>query len=169
MPSDLVQASADLLRRIESAFADVPQPPPDLLYNTHCIECREVSDFFAVRPWQAVAVLTGRIIGTPLLTAEAWRYYLPAILIWCVRDTAAADVLVENTVSQLTPPADGESRWFTPRCQGFNVLQCNAIVAFLDWYRATLDELAGQDPEPVGGLSSARAYWVNQSTQATAD
>jgi hypothetical protein len=60
----------------------------------------------AVQAAFAVAARPGPAIETPPLSVAAWRYYLPALLIWCVRDTATVDVLVDSVAHILSRRSD---------------------------------------------------------------
>src|SRR5207344_3154459 len=99
--SDLETITA-LVRR---AFPAEPVPPAETLFKDHCDECVEVSNAFGGRAWPQIS-LQDLLAGgeTSLLTATAWRYYLPAVIYWCVRDREAVDVIADNLVYQLEPP-----------------------------------------------------------------
>ena len=90
--------------RVKAAFPDEPVPSEEALFKDHCDECIDVSNAFGRRPWTAVPLCD--IVGkeTALLTATAWRYFLPAMISWCVRDPEALDTLPEFLVYQLEPP-----------------------------------------------------------------
>lgn len=127
-----------IIEQIRDAFLDVEQPSRDALFNNHCCECAEVSEAYAGKRWTDISlddVLRGR--ETALLSASAWRYYLPALMIWVIRAPDEVDVLLDNLVYQLEPPADGRGvpEWFRERAVGFSARQRLAIVAYLNWYR----------------------------------
>ena len=152
-----------IVQQIHRAFEGSAQPPREALLNDHCWECIEVSAVYDGKRWTDVSledVLRGR--ETSLLTASAWRYYLPAFLIWTIRAPEAVDVLQDNLVYQLEPPADGRGvpEWFAERCAGFSAEQRLAIVAYLEWYRerdaAMWQRLGGEPPRHV---YNALAYW----------
>jgi len=156
-----VRDTEELVRQIVAAFASTPHPAREALANNHCCECVEVSRAYAGKPWTQIAledILAGR--ETALLTAAAWRYYLPAMLIWCLREPDAVDVLADNLVYQLEPP-DGEhgvSEWFGERAVGFSESQRAAVVAYLDWYRER-DEARWAGSAPPRHVYRALAYW----------
>ena len=134
-----MRGTADIVAQIEAAFAGVEYPGREALRNTHCCECAEVSAAFAGKRWPEITlddVLAGR--ETALLSAAAWRYYLPAVMIWCIREPEAVDVIEDNLVCQLEPPADGRGvpEWFDERAAGFSPAQRTSIAAFLELYRA---------------------------------
>ena len=151
----------DIVAQITSAFASAERPAPEALRNDHCCECAEISDAWGGRPWTEISledVLRGA--ETALLSAAAWRYYLPAVMIWCIREPAAVDVIQDNLVYQLEPPADGRGvpEWFAERAPGFSDAQRAAVVAYLDWYRERqeADWPAGTAPRHV---YNALEYW----------
>jgi hypothetical protein len=81
-----------VLERVEAAFTGVAKPPHEALMNHHCCECLETSKAFRGAAWWDVnleQLLAGR--ETALLTVEAWRYYLPAVIAWSARDPRAVD------------------------------------------------------------------------------
>ncbi len=152
----------DIIRCIDAAFAETPQPAPEALLNQHCCECAETSAAFAGKPWQEISLddlLAGR--ETALLSAPAWRYYLPAMMIWCIRAPDVVDVIQDNLVFQLEPPADGRGvpEWFAERATGFSEEQRAAIAAFLHWYRE-LDEVRWEGTEPPRHVYNALRYWT---------
>ena len=152
-----------VLDRVESAFAGVPKPADEALVNRHCCECLETSEAFAGAAWQEVILdqlLAGR--ETALLTVDAWRYYLPAVITWSVKDPKTVDVIADNLVHQLTPPGEDRAlaEWFDPRARGFTPDQRAAIVAFLLWFaeREAVD-WARIGAAPPGSADRALAHW----------
>lgn len=124
---------AQLIDQIHAAFAGVEPPSAKELLNSHCEECVETSWTFSQKRWEDRALDVGQYEETCLLTPAAWRYYLPTVLIWCVRDTKAVDALVDSTIHQLTPGPGGPDQWLRERTDGYNTAQQCAIAAFLEW------------------------------------
>ena len=152
---------AATIREITEAFADTPYPGREALFNDHCCECAEVSESYAGKTWKEITledVLGGR--ETALLNAAAWRYYLPALMIWCIRAPDTVDVIHDNLVFQLEPPdaQRGVAAWFDERAHGFSRAQRSAISAYLEW---SLDYCEEQWPggEPSRHARNALAYW----------
>lgn len=151
-----------IVEQITAAFAGTEPPGREALFNNHCCECAEVSGAFAGRLWTEITLqhlLEGR--ETALLTAAAWRYYLPAMMVWCVREPDAVDVIQDNLVYQLEPPGDdyGVPEWFNERAAGFSDEQRAAIAAYLDWYRER-DEARWGGGEPPPHVYRALAHWT---------
>jgi hypothetical protein len=133
--------SSVVLADVLDAFRSTEMPPSAVLMNEHCRECVDTSRLFWDSPgsfatWEVAARREGTCIEAALLTPEAWRYYLPALMTWCVRDTEKVDVLVDNLVHELTPRVGASSEWFAPRAVGFSTDQRRAICSFLAWYQA---------------------------------
>jgi hypothetical protein len=153
----------DIIQQISNAFAGVEQPPREALFNGHCCECAETSEAYAAKRWMDVTLedmLRGR--ETALLTAAAWRYYLPAFMIRAIREPKAVDVLQDNLVYQLEPSGAGGSvpEWFAERSVGFDEPQRQAICAYLTWYRDR-DEVEWRriGAEPPRHVYNALAHW----------
>ena len=153
-----------VVEQVKAAFADVATPPRESLINNHCCECLETSEAFGGKAWQDITLenlLAGR--ETALLTSAAWRYYLPAVITWCVRAPEAVDVIQDNLVYQLAPPAtetEWAREWFEPRASGFSQEQRKAITAYLEWYRdREAAEWATLGTEPPGHVYRALEFW----------
>jgi hypothetical protein len=161
-----------LLARVAEAFPSEPVPPKDELFNGHCCECVEVSDAFGYKAWAAVSLDELRAGGeTALLSPTAWRYYLPAVMTWCVRAPDEVEVIQDNLVYQLEPPSPaddpGLQQWFFERMKGFSLLQRQAILGYLDWYRERQEaEYARLAMEPPGNVYRALEYWTRDQTPA---
>ena len=137
-------------------------PDPEALFNDHCCECVEVSAAYGGKRWKDISlddILVGR--ETALLTAAAWRYYLPALMIWCIRAPDAVDVIQDNLVYQLEPPAEGRGvpEWFEERATGFSEAQRAAILAYLHWSRER-EEAQWAGAEPPRHAYNALTYWA---------
>jgi hypothetical protein len=151
----------DVVELIRRAFAATPQPGREVLLNRHCCECVSVSEAYAGKRWIEITLDDVRAGGeTALLTAAAWRYYLPAVMTWCLRAPDAVDVILDNLVYQLEPPAAGRGvpEWFAERAIGFSDEQRAAIVAYLHWCRQR-EAAQWAGAEAPGHVSNALSYW----------
>jgi hypothetical protein len=100
-----VSTPEDIVALMKQAFQDEPKPPHASLIKTHCPECLETSEALADKTWQDVSLadlLAAR--ETALVTASAWRYYLPAVMTWCLRAPDEVDLIKDNLVYQFEPP-----------------------------------------------------------------
>jgi hypothetical protein len=73
---------------------------------------------------------------------------------WCVRAPEEVDVILDNLVYQLEPPAEGRGvpAWFEERATGFSDEQRSAIVAYLHWCR--------ERGELLRHVDNALAHWT---------
>ena len=152
-----------VVEQVASAFPVTPVPSREALFKDHCDECMEVSNAYGGRPWPEISLQEFLAGGeTALLTSTAWRYYLPTMIWWCVRDPESADVICDNLVYQLEPPKAGETdEWFWERKDGFTDAQRRAIVAYLLWYRdRETAEYAALEMERPDHVDRALAYWA---------
>lgn len=155
-----------LLARLAAAFPSEPVPDRDALFNGHCCECVEVSEAFGYKPWPAITLdelRAGR--ETALLTATAWRYYLPAVIAWCIREPNVVDVIEDNLVYQLEPPEPSDDpplhEWFWQRAVGFSEGQRLVILDYLNWYRQRLEaDWRPFKAKPPQHVYRALAHWT---------
>ena len=155
----------DVIGAVTAAFEHGDLPPEDSLTNDHCDECIETYRKFWSEPlkfvtWQEAARRQGSRLEAALLSVGAWRYFLPTLIVWCIRDTARVDALVDNLVHQLTPPPPSDRDWFGPRSVGFTADQRKAITHFLEWYREKekVEWASVGGPSPDNAADAIR-YW----------
>jgi hypothetical protein len=133
----VVVSGEAVIQAVQAAFAGAPMPPAESLKNDHCHECTETWQRFldgsgGFMAWEAAAAMPGSAIATSLLRIPAWRYYLPALLIWCVRDAATVDVLLYEVAHTLSRRSDNQ---FEARSRGFPRDQRESVALFLEWYQ----------------------------------
>jgi hypothetical protein len=157
--------TAAVIEQISAAFGATSLPAAALLVKDHCDECIDTYRLFWDVPhsfmtWQSAAARKGACMEAALLTPDAWRYYLPAMMIWCVRDTDNVDALVNNLVYQMTPRASRGREFFEERAPGFSVEQRRAIITFLEWYQQKEEaEWASIERDPSRAVSAAIEHW----------
>jgi hypothetical protein len=133
------QIRMQLTEQIERAFADVLYPGDDrIVANPSDLESSMLRDRFKGKHWSTLSLKTlmDERSGLPLLTPEAFRFFLPAYLHVSVVRPNEVDVIPENVVSRLTPPAqEGESaEWFRAVVSGFTPGQKQVIRAFMRYW-----------------------------------
>jgi len=159
LPAPLAET---VIQAIQAAFAELPMPPADALKNDHCQECTDTWRWFLdvaaeVMTWKSAAAMPGKAIETSLLSVAAWRYYLPALLIWCVRDRDTVDVLPDNVAHTLSRRSDD---WFQARSSGFSPAQRQSVALFLEWYQ-DWRRAGGCTPGegPLRHIAKGIAFW----------
>jgi hypothetical protein len=137
-------------------------PPANALKNDHCQECTETCQTFldasgSFMTWDVAAGQPAARPAISLLTVAAWRYYLPTFLIWCVRDTIQADVLVDTVAHTLSRRSDSQ---FEERSRGFSRAQREAIALFLEWHQEwQLAEGFAPGEGPLRHTAKGIAFW----------
>jgi hypothetical protein len=153
----------ELKRCVEEAFADEVYPGDDNITISGCIcgECTETRAFFGGKHWRDVAAMGQPFQvgwgGLPILSAEAWRFYLPAYLIRGLSGGNDDDALTTALYS-LTPDAPDQ---ISRRDFGLSVAQQRCIAAYA---RAAVEAGAG-DP----AFHIAAAYWEGRAAEAQAE
>ena len=141
----------DLADRIAAAF-DTDATPPERIVVHRCDECARVSLDFAGRKWTELSpeVLAYHHDSIPLLSPEAFAYYLPACLLFAAKDPAR---IGEMLLYSLGPKAD---EWAAGRRAA-----CNYSVEQLHLIIEAAEMIAAEDSDHFGRfLRRARAYWA---------
>ena len=133
------QIRMQLTEQIERAFADVPYPGDDrIVENPADLESSNLRNRFKGKHWSTLSLKTlmDERSGLPLLTPEAFRFFIPAYLHVSVVRPNEVDVIPENVVFHLTPPGQkGESaEWFWSVVSGFTLAQKQVIRAFMRYW-----------------------------------
>jgi hypothetical protein len=153
-------------RAIEGAFPVEPLPAPEQVGSDHCPECRELAARFSVRPWPELG--EAELKGNPspsLLTAAAFRYYLPAMMLRSIEAPRELDSFPASLVSELSPAGGKPSEHARDRLSGFNRSQALAILAFLRHYEASeADDLLTTGARRV--VARAIKYWSGVTGEA---
>ncbi|HEY1540012.1 MAG TPA: DUF6714 family protein [Solirubrobacteraceae bacterium] len=142
-----------LAEKIEAAFADVPRAAPPLTDGGGPTQ-DDVETALAGKDAGELTADDARAVRLDLwsLTAEAFRYYVPALAHMTLAGDEEVDGLDEGVFDVLTPPADDAGRArFDERMGLLNEGQREALGDFACWFSAQVPELAGAD--------AARAYW----------
>lgn len=90
----------DLQQNITDAFADLRRPAGGEIVGHDCDECSRIRSDLAPYAWSQVPgeVLEYHCDSFPLLTPQAFRYYLPGFVIYALNnpDSAVARWVIEN-------------------------------------------------------------------------
>jgi hypothetical protein len=146
-----------LIARIEAAFADLEHPGDESLLHSQCFDESDLEDFFGGIAWRDVPseVIERNNASLCFFSPIAFRYYLPAFLIWVLRNHRTSDSsTVSSTLFNLDPDS-GDLREFT--LSKFSCLtppQRQAVTEFLRFMR---DHSAGRVDERAA--IEALSYW----------
>lgn len=156
--------AAQLKQCVEDAFADAIYPgngDRDIVVSGCpgcCAECGETHALFRGKHWRELAgsgepLLTCCWGGLPLLTAAAWRFYLPAYLLRSLSGGDDAEDCLTSALYSLAPsmPEPGRHDFDTERYSGLTAAQQKCIAA----YAHTAVEAGGDD----AAFDRASAFW----------
>lgn len=143
--------AAELVDRILTEFRTDARPPGRVVVH-RCEECERVSTDFAGKHWTDLSpqVLRFHYDAIPLLSPEAFAYYLPAYLLFAARDPSSG--VAEMLLYALGPTAGPG----TAEC----VAACRYSAAQLQLLLQVAELIAGDHSEHFAEFSKrARAYW----------
>jgi hypothetical protein len=129
---------ATLLVRIDEAFGDEPYPGDDHIVRAASdLESARIRDVLAGSHWRDVAYedLERLHSALPFLSAEGYRFYLPAFMAFSIVDFQRAGTIPDEVVRSLTPPLptdiDRISRLAKthPEAQPFGSKEWDALMA----------------------------------------
>jgi hypothetical protein len=186
----------EVVRLIEQAWEGEPYPGDDRLAGkaSYCpSEYTYVAGFFRGKHWKDVTLegLRSGYEGPPdaclaFMSAEAFRFYLPAFMLIAVRDYDRADMAGEAAIAALTPPTfhpelyelakqpgvtedmnpcsranvARQREWWDGRVAGFTARQRQAMIAFLDYMHRTH---GAHDVPDLSGPKAALEHWRSLS------
>jgi hypothetical protein len=145
---------------IEAAFPVVPVVAASEVENDHCPECSATAAKLAGNPWpQLTKAHLAHDTSPHLLTAAAFRYYLPAMMLRSLEDTRELDDFRNALVGALSPSGGKPSEHDRPKLTGYTGAQVHAVLCFLRCYEAS--EAMDGERDKVRQRVSARAikYW----------
>jgi hypothetical protein len=153
-------AGLRLIEQIERAFKDTVYPGDDrIVENPNDMESSRLRARFKGKHWTTVplSTLIKDRSGLPLMTPEAFRFFLPAYMHASVVYPDAVDVIPENVVFHLTPPAErsANAEWFRERIRGFSPEQMETIRSFIRYWLASLEPDALIDSD-----ERVRHFWL---------
>ncbi len=166
---------SDVIKEIESAFAELPIPGRgEIITNLYWagrldIERRDTIEGLAEKKWQDLDrdAVVRYATALPTLTPEAFRYYIPAFLIDVVHESGrldhslpVSDTVVPMLVSRI---AGKEDPLLVERTRCFNRSQSQAVYNFLVYRIPTSLEERDLTPEQA---SQALVFWRAKTEQA---
>jgi hypothetical protein len=133
---------------IQEAFAEVPYPGDDRIADHDCPECEEVREYFRGKRWCDLQFpeLRDRSESLPLLTPEAFRYFLPGYMLATLANWDEADMIPYGIIAIGGHPGDTPERKEAARkiLNLFTPVQRQAVAAYLE-------ELARNGPRELRG------------------
>ena len=129
------QSTESIKDQIREAFANVPYPGDDDLVGHKCEECKEVEARFKGQAWQELSsdTIDSYYFALSLFTPPAFRYYLPAFMIFTLENLDSGSSAVDTTVFSLCPlDSDNDSfQFIRVRCDAITTRQKDVVRVFL--------------------------------------
>jgi hypothetical protein len=160
-----LQSIEGLVASIERAFPFEPRPRDDQLAGHECAECDALRTILRGARWTDLADTTidQNFDKLPLLTIEAFGYYLPAYMRRAVRNPVEPGLglgkVLEFTVYSLCDREAPADRWWRERVERFTPDQQVVIVAFLRWVVGLGESDLVDDIEVEDARRGLEKYW----------
>jgi hypothetical protein len=157
--------TARLLAGVEQAFPAEPRPKDERLVGHVCSECDGLRAVVQGMRWTDLAdvLVDENFDKLPLLTPEAFCYFVPAYIRRAVRDPVEAGLgfskVLEFTVYSLCDRELPADRWWCERVGRFTPKQEHIIAEFLKWVVRTGEELELDDFEIDDARRGLEKYW----------
>ena len=101
---------ANLAKQISAAFAGLAPPGDGALLHPQCMDDVDVVDFYGAlqRADLTDPLIVRNYAALTSFSAEAFRYYIPAYMLWTLGHLEAGDIANESTLLALDPGTDRE-------------------------------------------------------------
>jgi hypothetical protein len=140
---------------IEAAFAGLSPPGDDALLHPQCRDDNDIAEFYGGpdRRDLSDAFLVRNYAAPSFFSAEAFRYYLPAFMVWSLNNAGSPEYLAEATLRALDPGPESDPLhdFAVSKFALFDPAQRAAVVAFLEVFR--------KDPDLGEIAEAALEHW----------
>lgn len=125
----------DVIEQIRTAFAADARPDNGALLHSQCGDDMDLQALYEVGHWSEVPddLVISEYAALAFLSAEGFRHFIPAYLIWVLRHPDAGEAVVDSTIWAFLPELHGaalagfvRSKW-----AALDAEQRAAITSFL--------------------------------------
>ncbi len=148
--------TAKLIEQITAAFKDQPYTGDDNIVAGNFGEYLEVLRDFKGKRWHELSddAIAYNRSSLHFLTDEGYRHYLPAYMLFCVKNLQTADMALDATIATLTLSHYRKTEInFKERMSGFTSEQGQAVKAFLEHVHKHMPDLMYPPSKAL------QAYW----------
>lgn len=120
------------LEALARAFADVERPANADLLHPECMDDGDLLELYEVGDWREMSdeLVINNYAAPSFLSADGFRYFLPAFIRFALQNPASPEVVVESTIFHLT--SGGEFDEFVrSKFASITPEQADAICLFL--------------------------------------
>jgi hypothetical protein len=151
---------------IRAAFAGVTRPAEDQIALHECDECNELRSAFTQLRWDAMpdSLVEAHALALPLLSPEAFAYFLPGYLLYALRHLTWQSAPSEMTVYAVGPGPTGggvSQDWERERLKPFTAEQARVIDRFLELVEQD-DEFGGYLGDVTGRRARFQELWASR-------
>jgi hypothetical protein len=141
---------------IEAAFGGLTPPGDAALLHPLCRDDNDIAEFYGAPDWHALPgeLLVRNYAAPAFFSAAGFRYYLPAFMVWALRNAASPEYLAEATLRAFDPGRESDPLYGfqVSKFALFDTAQRRAVVTFLESFR---------EDDDLGPLAEAalQNYW----------
>lgn len=152
------EAVRTAIREIEDAFAGLTPPGDAALLHPQCMDDGDVVDFYGAVDRRDLSdeAIIGNYAAPSFFSAEAFRYYMPAFMIWALNHADSIEYAPESTLRAFDPTSfDGSPSLYdfqVSKYALFSAPQRRAVIRFLEAFAPDPD----LGPIARAGLAN---YW----------
>jgi len=123
----------DVIDQIARAFVDASRPADDELLHPECMDDGDLERLYGVPHWQQLSdePMEYEHAGLFFLSSAGFRHFLPAYMVFALRNSKSGAAVVDSTVFALTPQSGGLAEFAASKFTLFDQAQRAAVVAFL--------------------------------------
>jgi hypothetical protein len=126
---------------IRNRFPGTPTPVEEDIATHDCRECLAIRATFAGRTWDSLrpSELEARFDSLPMLSPNAFKYYLPAYLTHSLENLSPDCLVCQFTIYAIAPDDDAKEAefvdWWRERLSLFTAEQFEVLTRFLEHAR----------------------------------
>ena len=132
-----------LIAEIEDAFGALEPPGDQALLHPQCMDDVDTCHFYGAPRWQEVTaeILVPGYAAPSFFSAEAFRYYMPAYMVWALENPDSPEMAVESAIRAFDPSYDDPRLTAFQRSKFvlFDSAQRRTIIHFLEAFAASGD------------------------------
>lgn len=110
MAQDNDITAASIAQQIHTEFGDLEPPGDDALLHPDCMDDGDIVDFYGNPRWQDLSSekIVANYAAPSFFSPLAFRYYLPAFLVWTLENPDSPEVAGESIIHALDPGTPNE-------------------------------------------------------------
>jgi len=158
---DVIQTT---IVEIETAFSGLSPPGDARLLHPQCMDDGDIVDFYGVLDRRRLSddTIINNYAAPSFFSAEAFRYYMPAFMIWSLNHYDTIEYAPESTIRAFDPTSSGP---------GLYDFQVSKFALFTEPQRvAIIRFLQALSPDPDLGPIAREAltnYWLRKGPLPT--